>query len=124
MAEGILKSFDPDLNVVSAGTNPAFGVHAKAITVMHDIGIDISDAYAKDVSRFLSDSFDYVVTVCDHARETCPVFSGSVEHVLHIGFDDPAEARGSDEKVLQVFREIRDEIREKFLKFYQDNLAN
>lgn len=118
MAEGFLRLFDPALEVHSAGTSPAACVHPKAVLVMNEVGIDLSGAFPKSVDRFINEPFDYVITVCDHASETCPLFSGTVRHRLHIGFDDPAEATGTDEEVMQVFRRVRDEIRERFLVFY------
>jgi arsenate reductase len=121
MAEGFLKSFDPKLEVYSAGTHPSGQVHPKAIQVMGEIAIDISKGYPKDVDQFLDQSFDFVITVCDNAKETCSVFMGKVSIQLHIGFDDPAEASGSDEEILAVFRRVRDEIQRDFLKFYNTN---
>ncbi len=122
MAEGFLKSFDPALEVYSAGTEPSSAIHPKAVRVMKEIGIDISRGQPKNVDQFLSQSFDYVITVCDHAKETCPAFSGKVAHRLHIGFDDPAEATGSEEEVLAVFRRVRDEIKNAFQEFYRTRL--
>jgi arsenate reductase len=122
MAEGFLKSFDSNLEVFSAGTNPSSRVHPKAVRVMKEIGIDISGGYPKDVDQFIDKSFDYVITVCDNAKETCPVFMGEVKETLHIGFDDPAEAAGTEEEILSEFRRIRDEIRERFYQFYRDKL--
>lgn len=122
MAEGFLKSFDSELNVYSAGTNPSGTVHPKAIQVMKEIGIDISDAYPKNVDQFLDNSFDYVITVCDNAKETCPVFIGDVKEQLHIGFEDPAEATGTDEEILAEFRKIRDEIKDRFEEFYSKEI--
>ena len=124
MAEGFLKSFDPNLEVYSAGTNPASHVSSRAIQVMKEIGIDISQEYPKSVDQFLNDSFDYVITVCDYAKETCPAFSGKVTHRLHIGFDDPAEATGTEEEVIAIFRRVRDEIKEQFYEFYQSKLKD
>lgn len=118
MAEGFLKSFDPSLEVVSAGTKAASRVHPKAIQVMSEVGIDLSKNYPKMVDQFLSQPFDYVITVCDNAKETCPIFVGNVKHRLHIGFDDPAEAKGTEEEILAVFRRVRNEIRDKFHTFY------
>ncbi len=118
MAEAFLKSFDSNLEVYSAGTQPSDRVHPKAVRVMAEDGIDISAHYPKKVDQFINDDFDYVITVCDSAKETCPVFIGRVMHRLHIGFDDPAEARGSEEEVLAVFRRVRDEIKEAFESFY------
>lgn len=118
MAEGFLKSFDKNLEVHSAGTFPGGWVHPRAVAVMKEIGIDISGGKPKSVDQFLKTEFDYVITVCDHAKETCPVFSGRVKHRLHIGFDDPVEAFGTEEHVVAEFRRVRDEIREKFKEFY------
>jgi arsenate reductase len=122
MAEGFLKSFDPNLEVFSAGTKPAKQVHPIAIQVMKEIGIDISSNNPKLVEQFLMESLDFVITVCDHAKETCPYFTVKVAHRLHIAFDDPAEATGSEEEVLSIFRKVRDEIKNKFYSFYNKNL--
>ena len=120
MAEYFLKSFDSKLKVNSAGTNPSSEVHPKAIQVMNELSIDISSGYPQNVSDYIDKSFDYVITVCGDAKETCPVFSGKVKHNLHIGFDDPADATGTDEETLAVFRRVRDEIKNDFTKFYKD----
>jgi len=119
MAEALLKSFDPSLQVYSAGTQPAQRVHPIAVQVMKEVGINLDGALPKHVEQFLNESFDYVITVCDNAKETCPVFVGKVKHRLHIGFDDPAEARGTEEEVLSVFRRVRNEIKQEFSTFYQ-----
>lgn len=117
MAEGFLKFFDKNLEVYSAGTKPADKVNPFAVKAMKEVGIDISQNYPKSVDQFLNDSFDYVITVCDNAKETCPVFIGDVKHNLHIGFDDPAEAIGTEEEVMPVYRRVRDEIKREFQKF-------
>jgi len=122
MAEGFLKSYDNNLNVYSAGTSPANKVHPKAIRVMAEEGIDISSHDPKLVDEFLKDSFDYVITVCGDAKENCPLFLGDVKERLHIGFEDPAKATGSEEEILQEFRRIRDEIKEGFYSFYKEKL--
>ena len=119
MAEGFLRSFDPGLEVWSAGTAPSDQVHPKAILVMRELGIDLSDQYPQRVDEFLDKAFDYVITVCAHARENCPVFVGEVKKRLHIGFDDPAEATGTEEEIMGEFRRIRDEIREQMKAFLQ-----
>jgi protein-tyrosine-phosphatase len=93
MAEGFLKSFDLNLEVFSAGTHPAEKVNPFAVKVMKEVGIDLSNRRPKNVSEFLNQSFDYVITVCDNAKETCPVFVGQVKHRVHLSFEDPAEAR-------------------------------
>lgn len=118
MAEGFLKSFDSELNVYSAGTNPSMQVHPKSIKVMEEMGIDIQNNSPKSVEQFLNESFDYVITVCDNAKETCPIFIGKVGKQLHIGFEDPAEAVGTEEEILSIFRKVRDEIKNEFYKFY------
>ncbi len=122
MAEGFLKSFDPKLEVFSAGTDPAERVHPKAIEVMKEIGVDIEKGYPKDVSIFLSKHFDFVITVCGNAKETCPVFSGEVSNQIHIGFEDPADAKGTEEEITEEFRIIRDQTKERFYKFYLENI--
>ena len=122
MAEGLLKSLDPELIVYSAGTEPAQQVHPKAIKVMQEIGIDISDNFTKNVSYFLHKSFDYVITVCDNAKETCPVFLGNVENKLHMGFNDPSCAKGNEFEVLAAFRKTRDEMKIAFNVFYKKNI--
>jgi arsenate reductase len=118
MAEGFLKSFDSKLEVFSAGTNPAQRISLLAIQVMKEIGIDISGGCPKSVDRFIGEPFDYVITVCDHAKETCPVFTGTVGSRLHIGFYDPTNAIGTEKEVLQTYQRVRDEIKEQFSKFY------
>lgn len=122
MAEGFLKSLDSGLEVFSAGTNPAKRVNQFACKAMSEIGIDISGGHPKNVDQFISQSFDYVITVCGNAKETCPMFTGNVKHRLHIGFDDPADAVGTEEEVMPVYRRIRDEIRKRFSQFYKEIL--
>ncbi|MBM4169092.1 MAG: arsenate reductase ArsC [Ignavibacteria bacterium] len=122
MAEAFLRSFDRRLEVVSAGTKPAAAVHPKATEVMREVGIDLSHHKPKLVDKYLNDSFDYVVTVCDHAKETCPVFTGKVRYRLHIGFEDPAEARGTPGDVISVFRSVRDEIKHSFYNLYSESI--
>lgn len=119
MAEGFLKSFNPSLVVFSAGTHPSGNVHPLAVKAMAEVGIDISKNFPKAIDRFLSGNFDYVITVCNSAKETCPVFGGNVKHRLHIGFDDPASATGTEEFILSEFRRVRDEIKRDFLEFYK-----
>jgi len=124
MAEGFLRSFDPGILVYSAGTDPAGMVHPKAVKVMGETGIDISAHNPKMVDEFLSDAFDYVITVCDNARENCPVFTGNVKHRLHIGFEDPAEANGSEAEIIGEFRRMRDENKERMSAFYLEQVKN
>lgn len=125
MAHGFLQSFDDSLTVCSAGTKPAARVNAKAVEVMREAGIDISSHTPKNVEGYLNEEWDYVITVCGNANETCPMFSGKVGERLHIGFDDPSDAVGSDDFIMSEFRRVRDEIKNDFEKFYvtliQDN---
>lgn len=109
MAEGWLNSLGAGrISAASAGTMPTF-VHPTAMQVMREVGVDISAHRSKSVEEFTGRAFDAVVTVCDHARETCPVVPG--KHVtLHMPFEDPASAAGSEEERLVVFRRVRDEI--------------
>lgn len=124
MAEGFLKSIDQSLTIVSAGTYPEKEVNSYAVKVMRDVGIDISLNHPKSVNNFMNEPFDFVITVCDHAKEVCPIFTGQVNHRLHIGFDDPAAATGTDEEILMVYRTIRDQIMSEFTKFYNSYLTN
>jgi arsenate reductase len=122
MAEGFLKSFDKNMEVYSAGTKPSGQVHPKAIQVMRESGINLSDNYPKSTDQFISQAFDYVITVCGNANENCPVFTGKVRHRMHIGFEDPAEAKGTEEEILSEFRKIRDQIKERFYDLYRKEL--
>lgn len=117
MAEGYLKKINPSLEVYSAGTHPAEQVNPYAIKVMAEAGLDLSGHRPARVDDFLDQAFDYVITVCDGARETCPVFTGKVGQRLHMGVEDPAVARGSEDEILCAFRRIRDEIRLRFGNF-------
>jgi len=123
MAEAFLLSFDPDMEVYSAGTEPGEKVHPKTIEVMKELDFDLSRNKPEPVEKYLNQSFDYVITVCDGAQESCPVFNGKVKEQLHIGFDDPAEAVGTAAEITQEFRRIRDEIQQEFKKFYQEKIA-
>jgi len=118
MAHGFLQSFDKSLEVHSAGTQPASQVNPKAVEVMKETGIDISFHTPKNVSIYLNDAWDYVITVCGGANETCPMFRGKVGKRLHIGFDDPSDAQGSEEFVASEFRRVRDEIRKRMAEFF------
>lgn len=117
MAQGILQSLDPTLIVCSAGTRPASEVHPLGIKVMKEIGIDISQQYPKSIDQYLGEEWDYVITVCGGAKESCPMFTGKVGNRLHIGFDDPDAFKGTKEDILPEFRRVRDEIVECFTEF-------
>lgn len=118
MAEGFLRSFNPRNEIISAGTKPEKIVNPHAVKVMKEVGIDISGHLPKHVDKFVSESFDHVITVCDNARESCPFFTGKVGNRVHIGFVDPAGARGTEEEVMAEYRRVRDQIKAEFQAFY------
>lgn len=122
MAHGFLQSFDEKLTVRSAGTEPAGQVNQTAVKVMKEAGIDISHHTPKMVDQYINDEWDYVITVCDHANETCPIFMGKVKHRLHMGFEDPSHAKGSEEFILSEFYRIRDQIKNDFHLLYVEQL--
>jgi len=110
MAEGFLRDMAGDrFEVFSAGIKPT-QVNPLAIKVMAEAGIDISKHRSKSAMEFMGQKFDYVVTVCDNAKQTCPIFPGKYEKI-HWDLEDPAEAQGSEEERLAFFRRIRDEIK-------------
>jgi arsenate reductase len=118
MAEGLLRHDAGDkFEVESAGTKPG-AVRPEAIAVMRELGIDISGHRAKSVQEFDGQHFDYVITVCNSARDSCPVFFGTVKK-LHHDFDDPATLHASEEERLALFRYVRDELREYLKRFAQ-----
>lgn len=122
MAHGFLQSFDDKITVRSAGTEPALQINQRAVMVMKEVGIDISHHTPRFVDQYLGEEWDYVITVCDHANETCPLFMGKVKYRLHIGFEDPSNATGSEEFIMSEFRRVRDEIRTEFEKLYRTNI--
>ena len=120
MAEGLTRHFLGHLyRAYSAGTQPSGYVHPLAVQVMQEIGIDISQGYSKTPDEYRDITFDLVITVCDDAAETCPLWLRE-GHVEHIGFYDPARAQGSEEERLAVFRQVRDEIYARVLPFLQE----
>ena len=120
MAEGFLSSFftSGEAEIFSGGTRPEKMVNPFAVKVMAELGIDISGHRPKSVDEFTGQGFDWVITVCDNAKESCPVFTGPVKNRAHIGFEDPADATGTEEEKLIVYRKVRDQIRERFEEFY------
>ena len=115
MAEGWINHELGDIWLArSAGTDPAENVNPLAVRAMGEVGIDISDGVPEIVGRYLDQPWDLVVTVCDSAKETCPVFPGTVEQI-HLSFPDPADAEGSDDERMAVFRFVRDAIRDEIL---------
>lgn len=120
MAHGFLQSFDKNLIVCSAGTNAAGKLNEGAVKTMAEAGIDISKHTSDGVEKYLAEEWDYVITVCGGANESCPAFTGNVKHRLHIGFDDPSHATGTPEFIESEYRRVRDEIRVKFYQLYTE----
>jgi arsenate reductase (thioredoxin) len=122
MAHGFLQSFDKSITVCSAGTEASGKLNQKAVKAMAEIGIDISHHTSDSVSKYLGEEWDYVITVCGGANEACPAFFGKVKSRLHIGFDDPSHAVGSEEFIWSEFIRVRDEIKAGFYAFYTENI--
>jgi arsenate reductase len=122
MAHGFLQSFDKRLEVKSGGTKPANRVNPTAVEVMSELDIDISHHVPQNVDNYKGHEWDYVITVCDNAKENCPVFSGKVKHRLHIGFEDPSEAVGTPDFIMSEYHRIRDEIRSRFHELYTEKI--
>lgn len=118
MAHGFLQSFDKSLTVCSAGTKAAGKLNAGAVKTMAEVGIDISGHTSDPVESYLDEEWDYVITVCGGANESCPAFVGEVAHRLHIGFDDPSHAIGSPDFIESEFSRVRNEIKDRFYQFY------
>lgn len=119
MAEGILRHWAGDrFEVFSAGTRPA-GLNPNAVTAMAEMGIDIAGRRSKSVEEFADQQFDYVITVCDSAKESCPIFPGAAQRI-HYSFQDPAAAQGSVEEQMAVFRRVRDQIDERLREFLRN----
>lgn len=124
MAHGFLQSFDSSLKVYSAGTKASGKLNPQAVEVMKEAGIDISHHTSDNVDKYLNEEWDYVITVCGGANESCPTFSGKVKNRLHIGFEDPSEATGSPEFIHSEFIRVRNEIKEAFYKLYIEKLKS
>lgn len=122
MAHGFLQSFDKRITVCSAGTHAAGVLYPKAVTAMAEIGIDISHHTSDSVTKYLNEEWDYVITVCGGANEECPAFIGKVKHRLHIGFDDPSHAKGTEEFIWSEFVRVRNEIKDGFYKLYTEEI--
>jgi arsenate reductase len=120
MAEGLLRNEAGDrFEVASAGTRPGL-VRPEVIVVMREVGIDITGQRSKHIDEFQGQSFDYVLTVCDSVRESCPVFAGQATRIHH-GFEDPAHLQGTEKERLALFRRVRDEIRTYLKSFPSQN---
>ena len=124
MAHGFLQSFDKSLTVCSAGTQASGKLNQKAVGAMKDAGIDISQHTSDSVDKYLKEEWDYVITVCGGANEECPAFFGKVKHRLHMGYDDPSHAEGTEEYIRSEFIRVRDEIKEGFYQFYVDQIKS
>lgn len=122
MAHGFLQSFDPRITVCSAGTEASGKLNQKAVKAMAEAGIDISHHTSDSVQKYLGEEWDYVITVCGGANESCPAFLGKVKTRLHIGFDDPSHAVGTEEFIRSEFIRVRNEIKAGFYQFYTDNI--
>ncbi len=122
MAHGFLQSFDSSIDVFSGGTEASGKLNEKAVKAMSEAGIDISNHTSDSVNDFINDEWDYVITVCGGANENCPVFNGKVKHRLHMGFDDPSHATGTEEFIWSEFIRVRDDIKDTFYKFYQEEI--
>ena len=119
MAEGLMRHFREDeFEVFSAGVEPK-GIHPQAIEAMREIGVDISRQQSKQVDELPTREFDYIITLCDHAAQNCPIFSGQGRR-LHHGFTDPAALEGREEEILKAFRKVRDEINKFVLSFHPE----
>lgn len=124
MAHGFLQSFDPRLEVFSAGTEASGELNPRAVEVMNEVGIDISHHTSDPVDMYLHEEWDYVITVCGGANENCPFFTGKVKQRLHMGYDDPSHATGTPEFIQSEYYRVRDEIKEGFWKLFQERLKN
>lgn len=122
MAQGLLQSFDKNIIVCSAGTIATGELTPKAVAVMKESGIDISHHTSDSVKLYLNDEWDYVITVFNWANEACPAFFGKVKHRLHMGYDDPTYATGTDDYIRKEFRRVRDEMKSGFWEFYKEQI--
>lgn len=118
MAHGFMEAFDERIEVHSAGTEASGKLNQNAVKAMAEFGIDISANTSDSIDKYIDLTWDYVITVCGGANEMCPAFVGEVTHRLHIGFDDPSHATGSDEFVWSEFERVRGEIKARFTELY------
>lgn len=123
MAHGFLQQIAPNVIVRSAGTKAAGKLNEGAVKAMAEVGVDISHHSSDPIEMYLGEEWDYVITVCGGANESCPMFTGKVKNRLHIGFDDPSHATGTPEFIESEFRRVRDEIKTKMTEFYLSELA-
>lgn len=123
MAQAALSHFAPGHEVCSAGTQPAPFVHPMAVEVMAEVGLSLSGQTPKHVNCYIDQSWDWVITVCGGAKETCPIFTGTVKHRIHIGWDDPAKVQGSQTEVKLAFVRSRERILSSMQNFAQTYLG-
>jgi len=121
IAEGYLKHFAKDKAAVYSAGIETHGVNPKAIAVMKEEGIDISQHTSNNIDEYRNSNFDYVITVCDNAKERCPVFPSTARQ-FHYNFPDPAKATGTEEEIMQEFRKVRDEVKKYCKEFVTNNL--
>jgi arsenate reductase len=124
MAHGFLQSFDNRFYIRSAGTEASGKLNSKAVQAMKEVGIDISQHTSDSVDIYLDQEWDFVITVCGGANESCPAFLGKVKKRLHIGFDDPSHVTGSEEFIWSEFVRVRDEIKEAFYELYVNEIRS
>ncbi len=122
MAEAVLKKLAKEIEVISAGTEPENNIMPQTIEVMKEAGYDLDGQYPKDVFDYSGKSFDFVITLCENAKKALPKFTGRVSRKLHIAFIDPASAKGSKAKILEEYREVRDDIIKAFTHLYETKL--
>lgn len=122
MAHGFLQSFDERIEVRSAGTEASGKLNAGAVKAMAEIGLDISTHTSDSVEKYLNETWDYVITVCGGANEACPAFIGKVRTRLHMGYDDPSHAVGTEEFVWAEYQRVRDAIKADFYKLYTEDI--
>lgn len=122
MAHGFMETFDQRMTIRSAGTEASGKLNQKAVAAMKEIGIDISQHTSDSVEKYLGEEWDYVITVCGGANENCPTFLGKVKQRLHIGFDDPTYATGTDEFVWNEYIRVRDEIKANFFILFNEEI--
>lgn len=122
MADGLINhDFVDRIEAFSAGTDP-HGLNPRAVQVMKEIDIDISGNSSDHISKYEGQAFDYVITLCGDANDKCPLFFGGVQR-LHMGFEDPPKAKGTEEEIMAVYRRVRDEIRTRLGDFFRNELA-
>lgn len=122
MAEAFLKKIAPELDIMSAGTEPENSLTHSTVEVMKELGFDMTDHYPKDVYDYAGKSFDFVITLCDNAKKALPKFTGRVSKKIHVGFVDPAMAKGNKEAILNEYREVRDDIIKAFTHLYETKI--